>query len=139
MLLLNLNNPAAVSEGMLYGLNTASHLIDFWIIVIFGVLGCLITGIFYGIFTSWGFFKYKWIILKWVIMAVALITATLFLGPSVESMLELSRELGTNALYSDAYLSVKTSHLFWSIVQMALYILMIALSVIKPFGKRSAK
>ena len=136
MLLLNIYNSAAVSEGMLYGVNTASHLIDYWIIVIFGASGCIITGIIYGVFTAWGFFKHKWIIAKWAIVCAALISATAFLGPAVESMLEFSRTLGTNALYSEVYLAVKASHLQWSILQVAMYIGLIILSVVKPWGKR---
>lgn len=139
MILLNIYNSHAVSEGMLYGINTASHLIDFWIILIFGVSGCLITGVIYGVFTTWGFCKHKWIIVKWIIVFAALISATVFLGPAVESMLELSRSLGTNALYSDMYLKVKSSHLQWSLLQIAMYIGLIILSVIKPWGKRGNK
>jgi len=135
MLLLNLKSSVAVSEGVLYGINTASHLIDTWVIAAFGALGCIITGIMYGIFTTWGFFKHKWIIGKWVITAAALTTAILFLGPAVETMLELSSELGTDALHNQAYLAVKSSHLYVSLLQIALYALMIILSVIKPWGK----
>ena len=139
MLLLNLNQSAAVSEGMLYGINTASHLIDTWVIAAFGAMGCLITGLIYGAFTNWGFFQHKWIIWKWVTTVVAITSAIIFLGPCVESMLELSRELGTSALYNDTYLAVKAKHLHWSVLQVSLYISMIILSVIKPWGKRKPK
>ena len=139
MLMLNLNNSAAVSEGMLYGMNTASHLIDIWIILVLGVSGCVVTGLLYGIVTPWGFFKHKWIICKWAIVLIAMASATAYLGPGVEAMRELSRALGTNALYDDAYLAVKASHLRWSILQIILYILMVALSVVKPWGKKSVK
>ncbi len=136
MITLNLNNSAALSEGTLYGINLASHFIDTVVVAACGALGCLITGLLYGVFTNWGFFKYKWIILKWALTAFSLTSAMLFLGPGEGAMLELSRELGNTALHNDSYLAVKASHLFWSILQITSLSLMIILSVFKPWGKR---
>ena len=139
LMTLNLNSPAVTAEGMLYGINTASHFIDMWVIGVIGVLGCLITGILYGTFTVWGFFQYKWIIWKWALTAAALISAMLFLAPGVEVIIELSRELGNSALYDETYLAIKNSHLFWGLIQVTLLLLMVIFSVFKPWGKRKAK
>ena len=135
LLVLNLKNPVAISEGMLYGINTASHLIDLWVIAV-GALGCIITGLIYGVFTTWGFFKHKWIIAKWLLIIIAFITISIFLAPSIESMLNLSKESGTNALRNNDYLAVKATHLYWSVFQVILYSVMVIISVIKPWGKR---
>lgn len=138
VLLLNLKNPAATSEGMLYGINTASNLIDIWVIGL-GAMGCIITGLLYGFFTAWGFFKHKWIIAKWLLIIIAFISISIFLVPSLESMLHLSHEFGTNALHNSDYLVAKSTHLYWSIFQVALYMILVIISVIKPWGKRNRK
>lgn len=136
MITLNLNNAAALSEGSLYGINFAAHLIDSVVVAACGALGCLITSLIYGVFTNWGFFKYKWIMMKWLLAAFSLTSAILFLGPGEEAMLELSREFGNLALNNDSYLAVKAKHLFWSVLQISSLYLMIILSVFKPWGKR---
>jgi hypothetical protein len=44
------------------------------IVLPFGLF-CIIQGIFYGIFTQYGFIKYKWIIGKWI-LAISVILCT---------------------------------------------------------------
>ncbi len=136
MITLNINNKAALTEGALYGINLASHYVDIVVVVILGALVCIITGIVYGIFTNWGFFKYRWLIAKWLLTTISLTSAMLFLAPGEEVMLELSKELGNQALQNQAYLIIKAQFLFWSIVQVVLLTLMIICSVFKPWGKR---
>ena len=136
--LLNLNNSAAVSEEMLYGLNTASHLIDIWVVVIFGAMGCLLTGLLYTVLTPWGFFKHKWVILKWVLTITCILTGTFFLGVWEKNMLDLSRHLGNSALADLEYLSTKAKHLYLSAVQIFSLLFMLGISVLKPWGKKQS-
>ena len=35
------------------------------------------TGIFYGLLTPWGFFKQRWIIVKWIVCGVVILLASL--------------------------------------------------------------
>ena len=37
------------------------------IVVIPGAILTVVTGVIYGMFTNWGFFKHKWIIVKWIL------------------------------------------------------------------------
>jgi hypothetical protein len=34
------------------------------------VIGTLITGLVFGVFTNWGFFKHRWITVKWIVLIV---------------------------------------------------------------------
>lgn len=36
-------------------------------------LTSLFTGLYYGLFTRWGFFKYPWLTLKWILMIVMMV------------------------------------------------------------------
>lgn len=47
-------------------IESCSYFIDTWVVMP-GLFGCILTGLFYSIFTSMGFFKFLWIIYKWVI------------------------------------------------------------------------
>lgn len=43
-----------------------SYFIDTWVVMP-GLFGCIATGLFYSIFTAFGFFRFLWIIYKWII------------------------------------------------------------------------
>jgi uncharacterized membrane protein len=49
--------------GVLYGINQSIHHVDMAVVVVPGAFGCLLTGILYSTFSSWGFFKHKWMVL----------------------------------------------------------------------------
>jgi hypothetical protein len=36
-------------------------------VVKYGAQGTMLIGIIYGVFTNWGFFKHRWIAVKWVV------------------------------------------------------------------------
>ena len=51
------------------------------ILIWVGVTGCLVTGIIYGIWTKWSFFKQRWITAKWILTAIMIISGTFLVGP----------------------------------------------------------
>ena len=55
----------------------ALHFVDTWV-VIPGLFGCILTGLFYSCFTALGFFKYAWIYLKWLVACFAACFGLLF-------------------------------------------------------------
>lgn len=138
LLLLNMNNAVATSNNMLYGINMASHVIDMVVVVTFGVYGCILTGIIYGIFTNFGFFKYKWVKIKWLITIICFMSGWLFLGNYEHAMLELSRNANILMHKNMEYLAIRRHHLILSCVQIALLGTIFLVSVFKP-GKKKSK
>ena len=52
------------TKGMqLYGIDVSMKFIDDFIIIP-GANGALLTGLIYSVFTGWGWFKHKWIIIN---------------------------------------------------------------------------
>jgi hypothetical protein len=131
LVLLNRCNEAAVSEGMLPGMNTAAHLADLWVIIP-GALGCLATGLAFSLFTPWGFFRHGWLTCKWVLTVACILTGTFFLGVWEEEMLAASLALGNAALADGAYQAVRTRHFLLACAQVGALLLMIVLSVFRP-------
>ena len=134
---LNLFNPYANSSGMLYGINASGHRIDLWV-VIPGACGCLITGLLYSWFTPWGFFKHRWIILKWLITVGGILSGTFLLGQWEELMGGMSKEIGIAALAYAPFLEVKARHLSVGMIQLAILGVAVFLSVFRPW-KNSGK
>lgn len=62
-----LNFACKAGEGAgLYGINLSMKFVDDWIIIP-GAMGSLLTGVLYTVFTRWGWFKHRWITVKWAI------------------------------------------------------------------------
>ena len=77
-LLVNVDNAA----GMYY-MAEILEAIDMQILVP-GAVGCLLTGIVYGFFTKWGFFKHRWITVKWILTIFMISVGTFCMGPLIE-------------------------------------------------------
>lgn len=45
-----------------------------------GAQGILLTSIVYSIWTNWGFFKHRWVAVKWVVFAAQMVLGIAFLN-----------------------------------------------------------
>lgn len=64
----------------LYSIYASMKFIDY-VILATGGMGSLLTGLIYSVFTNWGWFKHKWIIVKWCINLSGVTLGTFWLGP----------------------------------------------------------
>lgn len=107
------------------------------LIIIPGALGSLATGLLYGIWTKWGFFRHRWLTIKWILTVSLILFGTFALGPWLNGNVEIAMKLRGGAL-SDSIFTANTSQIkLWGTVQVIFLLFMIAISVIKPW-KRSA-
>ena len=130
-------SPESVA-GALFGLDKAASHIDLFIVIISGAVPCLLTGLIYSIFTNWGFFKHRWVTVKWILTLVCIITGTFLLGPLEKQMVTMSHALGDAALLTPDYEIARRTHFIFGNVQRALLIFMLFLSFFKPWKKKNA-
>ena len=74
---LNIMRTSAAGDVPAEMIARCSWFIDTWVVMP-GLFGCILTGLFYSIFTSLGFFRFAWIIYKWLISASALFWGLFF-------------------------------------------------------------
>ena len=135
MVLLNFVRGHAVSGDEIWAVNASIKLIDDFIIIP-AAFGCLITGILFSWLTNWGFVKFNWVIVKYVINIVAILFGTFYLGPWVNGMEAISAVERMAALQNPIYInSVKMSGYFGALQAFTL-IVAVFISVFKPWGKR---
>lgn len=103
-----------------------------------GALGCLVTGLVYGIGTNWGFFKQRWIGVKWSLFFGQLLFAILFLNHWLEANLAILKTEPDTALYNPVFFRNHLSNQIGMGVQIALFIVVIGISVLKPWKKKTA-
>ncbi|MBW2511007.1 MAG: FMN-binding protein [Deltaproteobacteria bacterium] len=101
---------------------------------IWALCGLLATSIAFSLFSSWGFSRHTWIVLKWVGLALMVLCSANWLIPAVDGMAALS-----DGLYSIPDAGERYSALFRQAAAMAsvvigIGVILVGLSVFKPFG-----
>ncbi|HBR06724.1 MAG TPA: hypothetical protein DD766_06845, partial [Desulfovibrio sp.] len=93
----------------------------------------------YGLLTPWGFFKQRWIVVKWIITVGGVVFGTFWLGPWLNSLGPISARLGLEALGDPAYVRAKSLNSLWGAVQTSTVVLAVFLSVLKPWGRKGRR
>lgn len=110
-----------------------SWFIDTWVVMP-GLFGCILTGLFYSIFTSLGFFRFAWIIYKWLVSASALFWG-LFFWTGVEDA--LIAWLG-NSVFAGFLLFMRglilPNSVWASILQTCIILSMCLVSIYRPLS-----
>jgi len=118
--------------GEIYMYNLAYHFIDMFILTPAAIL-TLLTGLIYSLFTKWGFFRHGWVIYKWIVTLLIIITGTFYLGPMVTKLLEIADIKRIAALQDQFYTQGEVIGLYAAIVNSSLLIIAVIFSVYKPW------
>lgn len=120
------------SGDEIYMYNLAYHFIDMFVLTP-ASLFTLMTGLFYSLFTKWGFFRHGWLIYKWIITLFIIITGTFYLGPMVTELLEIADTKRITALQDQYYMQGQTIGLYAAIINTLLLVVAVLVSVYKPW------
>lgn len=141
--------------GSAISMNLLRHLVDvndavgmYWMaeileaidmqILVPGAVGCLVTGIVYGIFTNWGFFKHKWLVLKWVLTIFMILFGTFYMGPLVKENVIIGKAVMEGGGDTAIYWHNVSANAVAGLLQLILLTVVTVVSVYKPW-KRSDK
>ena len=127
------SKPASVEE--LLGYMSAINLINGYVNIV-GAVGCLITGLIYSLFTNWGFFKYYWVIVKWIGNIAIIILGSVVLGPAAMEMMNIISTEGLAALNNPSYVQAKNLNIYIGLGSLVVLALLIFISIFKPWGQR---
>lgn len=121
--------------GMISGINQPiNYHSDILIFMFTGAVGCLLTGLIYGTFSNWGFFKHRWIQLKWIICTPTILLGIFFLSPWKSHITQMSGALGMTVL--TAYLYNPKIILIFCGFQTLLLVVTVFIATVKPWEKR---
>ncbi|MDR1042132.1 MAG: hypothetical protein LBR80_18575 [Deltaproteobacteria bacterium] len=124
----------AETMGELLGYNYAAKLIDDAIIVP-GAMGCLITGVLISGLTPWGFFRHRWVTVKYVMTVVCIVVGIVVLGPTVNDQPAITMELGVAAYADPIYHSNYVHCLLGGAFQLTSILFMLSISSLKPWQR----
>jgi hypothetical protein len=105
------------------------------IVIVGGAIGCLLTGLVYSLMTPWGFFKHRWLSVKWVATVSLILFGTFFLGPWINDMAAISAKEYAAALVNPIYLYDEEMNMTWGNIQFGINICLVIISVLKPWKR----
>jgi len=105
-------------------------------IVIPSVIITVVIGILYGLKTNWGFFKHRWVTVKWIVGIVVIIIGTFVLSPMLDSNLEMADTMRAYVA-SDHEILIRENIIFFSGCGSSLaLIILVVISVFKPWKQK---
>lgn len=112
------------------------HLFNF---LEYSFYGIILTGLVYSLFTKWGFFKHHWITVKWAVVLLLFVFTWVWIGPVTTGMVALAdggfRLPGTLS----EYLDYSSKGRLYSSIECLVFVFILFISVLKPWGKRKPK
>ena len=123
----------AQSNDAIYMRSLILQIIDDYLIIP-GAIGCLLTGLIYGIWSKWGFFKHRWLTVKWILTAFSILFGTFILGPWINNNVDLSKNINDIATSEIAHNLSMTQ--IWGTLQLSMLLIMVIISVLKPWKKK---
>jgi len=123
----------AQSGGELFGLLRGCRFVSIYVVVYLGAFGSFFTGLAYSMCTNRGFFRHKWVIIKWATTVYLMVCGTWFLGPWGIEMLEKAQVMGLESLSDPAYQEIRSKLLTLLSVHVSAFVALIVISVFKPW------
>jgi len=135
-LLVFITHPQSGDE--LYMRSRILQIIDDYFII-YGAMGAFATGLVYSIWTNWGFFKHPWIVVKWIMILLQMGFGTFVLGPCINGNVMIADRLRDAAFTDPAFLENIQMTQVWGTIQTSLLLVIIVISVQKPWKKKKVK
>ena len=133
-ILIRLNNNAMQSDEALTTLHILSNKSD--LLIIPSGLGVLITSLMIATMTKWGFFKFRWMVVLWIIFIANILMGAIVLSPMKKNILAIAEIEGILALQNPLYIRNHAILTIGGIIQVLLLALATLIVKLKPWGKR---
>lgn len=115
-----------------------AHLIVDEFFLIPGGVGIVTTAIVYGAFTRWGFFKQKWLIVKWILTILLIIIGAGYMGVTIKENVVYAQNMLSENISADVYWDNVYHVATAGILQLFGFVYIVVISVIKPWKKKNS-
>ena len=105
-------------------------------VMISSSLAATATGLLLSWRTSWGFFKFHWVIAKQILTFVVMLAAAIWLHGWIKQLATISAHARAGAPLEPAYALAHRDHVLGSLVAVAAIGAIVLISVLKPWGRR---
>ncbi len=112
------------------------HFVDTWVVMP-GLAGCILTGLFYSFATAIGFFKFAWIGYKWIITCAAGFWGVLFWGPWGDAYILQLSGTGIDVMLRFVRAFILPESMWQGALQLLVILSMCLISVYRPLSFRN--
>ncbi|HEY9664168.1 MAG TPA: hypothetical protein V6C65_37465 [Allocoleopsis sp.] len=138
MFLIAFRNNSTANADILFALNSVINLLDDFI-VIPAAIGSVVTATLLCWQTNYGFFKFYWVITKWILTTGLIVFGTFWLFPWGTTAEAIAQTEGLGAFNNPIYTFDTKGVLIGSVIQVAFLFVIIVISTLKPWGRRPSK
>lgn len=135
LILLSAMRTTMVDVADQYAIVLATEAID-EIVIVGGSMATLITGLIYSLFTNWGFFRHRWLTVKWILTISMIVFGIVCLGPWAAQMADIAVAKRALAFTDPTFISAEQKSTIFGNIQFCLALFLIFISVKKPWKKR---
>lgn len=135
MMLVMLLKSTLPNGDELYAAMASIKLMDDFIIIP-AALGSLITGLLICWLTNWGFTRFNWVMVKWVVTIALVLFGTFWLGPWLNGATAMADAERALALQNSTYLYYRQMNLIFGSAQALILVILIFITALKPWGSR---
>lgn len=96
----------------------------------------MLTGVVYGVWSKWGFFKHNWITVKWILTVLMVLFGTFAMGPWVNDNVYPIDELFRYTTDDNVFAQNVFLTMICGIIQTICLLLVVVISVFKPWKKK---
>lgn len=101
-----------------------------------GAVGTLLVGSIYGFFTNWGFFKHRWVTVKWILFIIQTVVGINIVDELMMENMALLEAEGSKALTNPVFIDNHTNRQYAVYFQIAVTLFIFAISVLRPWKKK---
>ena len=135
MLIIVISNFQTTNGDQLYGINSVIKLLDDWVVVP-AANTTLMTGALLCWLTVWGFFKFYWVITKWILTSALITFGTFWLSPWTNAMTSIADTERLKALSNPLFMFNTKAIVIGASIQILSLIFIFIISFLKPWGRR---
>lgn len=105
-------------------------------IIRWGAIGTLLVGLIYGFFTNWGFFKHRWVGVKFVLYIIQTFVGIFVVDELMVANMELLETQKALALSNPVFIQNHEMRQYAVIFQICVTIFIFVISYVKPWRKK---
>jgi hypothetical protein len=105
-------------------------------VVRWGAIGTLLAGLIYGFFTNWGFFKHRWVGVKFILYIIQTIVGIFIIDKLMISNMELLESQKELALSNPIFIRNHEIRQYAIYFQVVVTTFIFIISFLKPWRKR---
>jgi hypothetical protein len=123
------------NDGELHGILVTLDFIDLFILVP-GAIGVLVTSLVYSIWTQWGWFRHRWIAVKWFICITGILFGTFWLGPWLSDNAHMAQRMGMGAFEDATFTNNRINFMIFGALQAGTLLITVFISTLRPWKRK---